>query len=285
MDTTLLIDGKNTAYRALFAAIGNPDYRNSGCHPFAVWLRLTHVWLEKFKPDSVHVFWDCPKNEVWRKKIAPEYKDHRDAMPHYDDNVQLQLHNLIDAATNILPKLGVRQYTRPRQEADDLIYAACRMMAPCNSDRKLMVISSDSDFLQLQWQMPHVLIYGPKTGRVAERPECDPAMQKALCGDKSDNIEGFRGIGPVKSKQLVSDPQKLVEFLRLADEQKFRRNLALIDLSLNPATLSTQLYILTAMVQEVEYDRAAATDLGIKYHVRGLIGELPKCSLAFKRLK
>jgi 5'-3' exonuclease len=287
MEHVLLIDGKNTAYRALFAARGNPEFRNSKQHPFVVWLRFAHVWLEKFKPSECHVFWDCPKNDVWRKRVLTEYKDHRETMHHYDDDVQDQMRELISAATDILPHFGVRQYLRPNQECDDLIYAACKCMTPSRTDsKKVVVVSSDSDFLQLQWSMPHVVCYLPKDGKLAERPDCDPAVQKALCGDKADNIDGYRGIGPVKSRQLVSDGKKLFEFLdsESIDEKKFRRNLALIDLSLNPSTLSNQIFIMRKMAEPVEFNKSEINRLGMEHKVVGLMPEYTRVGVSFKKL-
>jgi len=286
MENILLIDGKNTAYRALFASRGNREFRTKGYHPFTTWVKLSHVWLEKFKPSSAHVFWDCPKNEVWRKKLLSEYKDHRDAMPHYDNDVQEQLHKLIDAASAILSHMGVRQYTRPGQEADDLIYSACRLLTPTKSDtRKLIVISSDSDFAQLQWYMPYVSVYDPRKNKFIDSPECNPAVQKALCGDRADNIDGFRGIGPVKSNQIASDPKKLIEFLDLSDARKFKRNLALIDLSMNPSRLNNELYMLRVLSNDAEFDKAAINQLSIDHKIRGLMSEYPNISLEYKRLK
>lgn len=285
METTLLIDAKNTAYRALFASRGERDLRNGHYHPFTTWLRFTHVWLEKFKPDSVHVFWDCNKNDVWRRKVLAEYKQHRDDLPAYSDDIQHELHQLISAAMDMIPHMGMRQYYRDSQESDDLIYAACRVMTPCStSERRVIVISSDSDFMQLKWTMPHVSVYLPCKNCFAEHPICNPAIQKALCGDKSDNIEGYRGIGPVKSRQLTEDNKKLIEFIDLAGAQKFKRNLALIDLSMNPAHLSNELYVLRETTKDVSYDSKVLGEMAMKHKVRGWMSEYPKMAVAFKRL-
>ena len=286
MQTILLIDGKNAAYRALFAARGNREFRDSGYHPFVVWLRFAHVWLEEFKPDSVHVFWDCPKDRVWRKRVLDEYKDQRETMMHYDDDVQSDMHNIIDSAEDILPFMGVRQYIRDNQESDDLIYSACRVLTPPKSDtRKVIVISSDSDFLQLQWHMKHVVVYEPKCRKFMDLPDVDPAMRKALAGDRADNIDGFRGIGSVKSRQLLLDSKKLFEFLSVANKKKFKRNLALIDLSLNPFCLSNELYVMQIMSNDVEFNKNSATKMAIKHRVNGFLAEYPSLAVPFKRLK
>jgi len=283
METILLIDGKNTVYRTLFGARGNREFAKY--HPFTVWLRFTHVWLEKFKPDAVHVFWDCPKDEIWRKRVLNEYKAHRGDLPHYSDDIQAEVRKLVGAARAILPYMGVRQYYREHQECDDLIYSACRLLTPSKSNRKVIIVSSDGDFAQLQWSMDHVSLYLPKTQKFADQPTCDPSIQKALSGDKSDNIDGFRGIGPVKSRHLASDPKKLIEFLDLADIKKFKRNLALVDLSMNPGHLNNELYILREMARDVQFDKLKINELGIEHKVRGLMSEYTRVAIAFKRLR
>jgi 5'-3' exonuclease len=282
-NVTLLIDGKNTAYRSVFAGRGNADL--SHCHPFSVWLRFASVWFDKFKPNSVHMFWDCPTADIWRKKVLVEYKDHRQQMPAYTDEVQGQLNSLIVAAQAILPYMGIRQYVRAGQECDDLIYAACRvLMPPRSSQDKIIIISNDSDFLQLQWSMPHVMVYLPKNRKFADHPDCNPAIQKALNGDKADNIDGFRGIGPVKSRQLALNMSQLIEYLGLVDAKKFKRNLALIDLSANPAYLTNMLYIMSVLAQQVAVDPKIVNTLSLEYKVRGLNSEFSRALIALKKL-
>ena len=52
---------------------------------------------------------------------------------------------------------------------------------------------------------------------------------KALRGDSSDNIEGFRGVGDKRAKKLVENPQLLEGFLASPGHQeKFDRNTTMI---------------------------------------------------------
>lgn len=286
MEHILLIDGKNTAYRALYAARGNQEFQNAGQHPFVVWLRFAHVWYEKFKPVAIHVFWDCPKNDVWRKKILNEYKDNRDGSPHYSDDVYQDMNRIINAAQAILPCVNIRQYERPGQECDDLIYSMCRILTPPRSDmRKVIIISSDSDFVQVQWSMPHVVVYEPRKGVFVDTPEVNPVITKALAGDESDNVDGYRGIGPVKSKQLADNLGKLVEFLDVTGDQKFKRNMALIDMSLNPMRLNNELYLIRAMQQLICFDKTAIQDAINKYKILGLMADYTRLMLPFKNLQ
>ena len=286
METILLIDGKNTAYRALFAARANPDFLKGGVHPFVVWMRFANVWIQKFKPKSVHVFWDCPKDDIWRKRLFMEYKNNRDTMAHYADDVKAEMHRIESAAQALLPYMGARQYIRLAQESDDLIYSACKILTPSHQDaRKVIVVSSDADFVQLQWSMPHVVAYEPRRAAFVDQPDVSPVVQKSLCGDKSDNIDGYRGIGPVKSRQLAEDPKKLVEFLDAMGDTKFRRNLALVDLSMNPSRMSNELYILRMMAKDVCFDKAKINEISMQHKVVGLMSEYAKFAILLKELR
>lgn len=284
MGPALFIDGKNTAYRAIYA--GRPQTRGDGAgrpvsrtqHPFVIWMRFARTWLDRFKPSSIHVFWDCPRANVWRRKILPTYKD-RDSDGHTND-IANDLHDLEQTALAFLPHINTHVYYRETQEADDLIYAACRVFTP----GKVIVISSDSDMLQLPWHMPHVTCYEPRLNKIQEPAQVDPVMQKALMGDGTDNIDGYRGIGEVKSADLLRDRKALAEFLRVRGDKIYKTNLALIDLSLNPHRLGNELYVQRIMAEDPVFDNGMiqSTILGCK--IMGLMQDYSRTILPFKSL-
>lgn len=282
METHLLIDGKNTVYRSLFAC---KTRELEKVHPFVVWLRLANTWMNQFNPTHVHVFWDCPREEVWRKKVLNEYKDSRDNNTNIDDNVRETLYRIINTARGILPYMGVRQYRMPKQECDDLIYSACKMLTPPKSmKRQLIVVSSDKDFAQLQYHMSHVKCFDPIKQEYCDDPEVDPVIKKALIGDKSDNIQGYRGIGEVKGSKLAKDFKLLNEFLSTADTQIYKRNLALIDMSLNPYRVSNILYVQEMLSTQIEFDQSAIKSKIMEYKVKGMMNEFSRLVTPFKTL-
>jgi len=290
----LNIDGNNVAYRALLGSGGYGRRRSSGLtgtaaqvhsrsrsaqQPEIVLLLMLSKWLRRFNPASANVFWDC-HGAPWRRKIAPQYKGTRYSLPHHSAAVQQRLSQLIDNTKAILQFLGVRQYERGGQEADDLIYAACRAMAGGD----VVVVSSDSDLQQLAWLLPSVKIYCPGKDKVLDRPKIDPVVQKALCGDSTDNIEGFRGIGQVKSAVLMERADRLYEFIEAVDSAKFKRNLALIDLTANPSYINNYLYVLGVMAQPVQLDKKRAIDVAIERKIVGFMSVLPKLEWLLKRI-
>lgn len=280
MGPALLIDGKNTAYRAIFAGRGNEEFMKNEYHPFVIWMRFVRMWIEKFKPSQIHVFWDCPKADVWRKKVLPEYKDNRDDNPHTAE-ISDMLKRLEVTALDILPHLNVRLYIRDGQEADDLIYTACRLVTP----EKAIVVSSDSDMIQLPWYMPNISCYEPRLNKIVDKPELNPVMQKALIGDPTDNIDGYRGIGEVKSANLLRDPKAMIEFLGVRGDKIYKRNLALIDLSLNPHRISNELYVYKVMAADTVFDKDAIQKCIMAHKIKGLTQEYSRSILPFKNLK
>lgn len=273
MDTVLFIDGRNTAYRAYYAAQNNDKPINY----FVVWMRFASSWINKFRPVSLHVFWDCDKNDIWRKKIYKEYKDNRDEQ---DPSVKIAVDNIQNTARAILPYMNTHNYIRDDQEADDLIYSACKVL----HNNNIVIVSSDSDMHQLQWSMQNVSVYDPNCGKIVDTPEANPVVIKALAGDKTDNIDGYRGIGEVKSGQMARDIKLLVEFLNLRGEQEFRKNLVLIDLSLNPKSLLNQMYIIKELSKDIIFSKPDIDKLIIEHKIAGLTPEYPNLIGRLKNL-
>jgi len=279
MGPLLLIDGRNAAYRTLFAGLGDQRFAKSGYHMFVIWMRFAHTWLEKFNPQSIHVFWDCPGHHVWRNKIFNEYKDGR-GYDHPEVNIPDEINKICSTADALLKYMNHRTYIKDNQEADDLIYSFCRVTYPQES----IIISSDTDMSQISWWMPNVKCFDPRKKKFIEHDGCNPAVQKALVGDKSDNIEGYRGIGPVKGKKLASDLCKLSKFLDENGSGAFKKNLSLIDLSHNPYKVSNDMYIVKQLSEEPIFDKSKIMSSILEHKVRGLQAEYPRIVSPFKQV-
>ncbi len=278
MSLSLLIDGKNTTYRSLFAGRGDARFIDSGYHPLVIWLRFVSRWVIEFKPDSIHVFWDCPREDVWRRKVYSEYKENRDK-PRCDDITE-KLAEITDAAIDILQYMNCRCYIRDSQEADDLIYAFCKMTYPNQS----IIVSSDKDMSQIPWRMPNVKWYEPKLREFKQIP-VNPVTQKALMGDSSDNIDGYVGIGEAKSKKLCENLDNLSRFLSDNDNKLYKRNISLIDLSCNPAITNNELYVMRKLTEKPLFDRKIIFNKALEYKIRGLQAEYASIVMPFRDLQ
>ncbi|MCK9558129.1 MAG: hypothetical protein M0R50_08840 [Candidatus Cloacimonetes bacterium] len=271
---TLLVDARNLMYRAIFAS-RKSQYSHQ--HPFTIMLRFMVIWLDRFKPESVNIFWDAKRSTLWRMKIFAGYKDKPDK---YTIDIKDELISTQLAAKAMFAYLGCRQFSKDRMEADDLIYATCKVMAPS----PVVVCSSDSDYKQLAFRMPHVKCFDPMHEAYMPATDYDPVVQKALCGDKSDMINGYVGIGPVKSTAMAKSSKDREEFLSHAGMNLFIRNMLLIDLSLCPELLKNQLYVQRILNTQPIFNKNELFNLARKYKVGGFVTEYNRLADRFRYL-
>jgi 5'-3' exonuclease len=274
----LFIDARNALYRAIYAVKADRRH-NVKYHYFVVLLRQITTWMNKYRPGSVHVFWDAPRNTVWRKLVLEGYKN-RTASTYVED-ISEDLATTTRVAKEFFKVMGVRQYDRKQMEADDLIYAASVNMHP----RPSVIVSTDSDMIQIPFWFASSTVYNPKKQEEVPVPECNPILQKALAGDKADSIDGYYGIGPVKSAALLESNHTLQEFLDAKGRRLFQRNMLLIDLSLCPRLLANRIYVQKVLSREVTYDKNAIDELIKKYKVIGFQTEYTDLTIPFMNLE
>lgn len=148
----------------------------------------------------VAVCCDSPKS--WRKKLSPAYKAQR---PEKDHASIEQLHRTKET----LRRDGYLLWEAEGFEADDVI-ATASVKAAAAGDYSI-VHSADKDLLQLVG--PRCLVISTSTGvrmnaeAVKEKWGVPPTQMVdalAICGDKSDNIAGVPGVGPVGAAKLLA---------------------------------------------------------------------------------
>ena len=118
--------------------------------------------------------------------------------------MKIQFSRLLD----YLDFLPINVISIDRIEADDTIaYIANKLVK-----EEVTIMSSDQDFLQLVddritvWSPTKKIFYTPN--KVLEDygvPAHNFLMYKVLMGDKSDNIEGVKGLGPKKLPKILPD--------------------------------------------------------------------------------
>ena len=107
---------------------------------------------------------------------------------------------------------------------------------------------------------------------------------KALAGDSADCVAGYRDIGPIRAGRLAASPTLLREHLDREGDGVFRRNLALIDMSLNPFTLSNLLYVGKVLASRPVFDLKRLRQLELQYKIHGLMTEYAEIAAPFKLL-
>lgn len=202
-------------------------------------------YLKKFKIDKVIITRDCPRDDIWRVSLYPEYKGTRKA--NYTKNKFMGGQVFKWCYNNIIPTLlneNVIQIKLDNMEADDLIYLSCKQIIKMDPGATINIISSDHDLLQIIDMSPNIKLYTANVKCYNDKYsgsadyEC---FKKAVIGDKSDNIPPiFKRCGPKTVKKLYDTPQLLSDrFIKEQDRKAFElfcRNKVLVDFRNIPDT-------------------------------------------------
>lgn len=208
MNNILVLDAYNLIYRARYSGMNKGDYST-----IFNFFRGIRPLIEKFKPDITYfVLEGMPKK---RLEADSNYKGQRVYTD--DDNFGEQRREIIKLVKSNIPFITVRH---PDYECDDIInYLACVKHKQDN----VTIISSDTDFIQSIGST--VSLYNPVRKSFVQKPKYDYVSWKSLVGDKSDNINGFKGIGDKRAQSLLEDSEKLDKFLSESNnKEKFEKN-------------------------------------------------------------
>ena len=211
----LIVDGLNLYLRA-FAVNGALNDNGVPVGGLTGFLRSLAYAIREVNPTRVIVVYDGQGGSQRRRKILPNYKANRkpgkritrwDAFKNASeekDAMKIQFSRLIE----YLDFLPINVISIDKIEADDTIaYIAHTLL-----DEDVTILSADQDFLQLVDE--RITVWSPTkkkfyTPRMVEADYGVPAhnflMYKVLMGDKSDNIEGVKGLGPKKLPKIVPD--------------------------------------------------------------------------------
>ena len=211
----LIVDGLNLYLRA-FAVNGALNDNGVPVGGLTGFLRSLAYAIREVNPTRVIVVYDGAGGSQRRRKILPDYKANRtpgkritrwDAFKNATEEkeaMKIQFSRLIE----YLDFLPVNVISIDRIEADDTIaYIAHTLMK-----EDVTILSADQDFLQLVNE--RITVWSPTkkkfyTPRMVMDDYGVPAhnflMYKVLMGDKSDNIEGVKGLGPKKLPKIVPD--------------------------------------------------------------------------------
>lgn len=206
----LMLDMNNLYIRHY---VVNPDMSSNGLQVGGIVgsLKAIRRVMSELSPKKIIAVWEGG-GSTKRRAISSDYKASRkparlnrfyeDDIPDTDDNRVWQMAVL----AKIMGKLPIKQVYVHDCEGDDVIAYLCRTHH--KNDRKV-ILSNDRDYYQLLDERTSV--YSPQSKRLHTMEDVKReyygilpknfALAKALCGDKSDNIVGVKGLG---FKTLVS---------------------------------------------------------------------------------
>ena len=225
----VVIDAANLAFRAYHTFI---KFSNSQGYPTGMiygFFSILNSYANQFG-GKVVVCWEGGDN--WRKEKHPEYKMKRGEL---DPEIKQGFRDIQKLCT----LAGLLQIKKKGYEADDLISFIVRRI-----DRDIRIISNDKDLIQLIDTNKKVFLLRPrKQGLTLYNEESvleEFKIEKrhvvaylAICGDKSDNIVGIRGLGPVKTAKLINStphPVDKVKEMYPTETERIDLNVTLVDL-------------------------------------------------------
>ena len=231
--TFILIDGHSLAFRSYFAFAKGRDggLRTKAGIPTSVCFGFFKCLLEVIatqQPQAVAVAFDLG-SPTFRHQADDTYKAGRAETP--EDFIP-DLENLYE----LLQSLNLPILTAPGYEADDVLGTLAQKAAA--SGYRVKILSGDRDLFQLidADKEITVLNFSPealkrstnsiaefKAEEVKEKLGVFPTQVvdfKALCGDKSDNIPGVKGIGEKTAVQLLNTYNSLEEIYAAINDIK-----------------------------------------------------------------
>jgi len=225
----LLVDGSNLFMRCWSA---NPAMDQNGNHTGGIVgsLKSLGYAIRLLCPTRCIVIFDGVGGSFKRRQLFPEYKEKRKGRIRLnrayeemseasteEESCRKQYIRLI----KYLQTLPVNILSLDHVEADDVI--AFLATEYFKTSRKVFIMSSDRDFLQLC--TGNISVYSPTKKRIYGTPEVLSEYQihpnnfilyRALDGDKSDGINGIEGAGPKTIVKLF--PWLNEETLHTTDE-------------------------------------------------------------------
>ena len=217
----LIVDSMNLFIRC-FSVI--PTLNEDGAHVGGLvgFLKSLAATIRMVKPTRVVVVFDGKGGSLRRKKVYSNYKEQRamksrlNRVVGFEDIVdeQQSMKWQISRVYQYLQQLPITTIMLDHIEADDVIAYLSSYFK-----EKVYILSNDRDFLQLVSDRVNVYVptkkkmYNPQN--LSEEYGISPqnfAIYKALLGDKSDNIQGIKGMGDktiLKQFPQLGEPTKI----------------------------------------------------------------------------
>jgi len=276
----LLIDGLNLFFRN-FAMINYVNQNGVHIGGLGGFLRSLGALIKLNQPTSVYVVFDGMGSSLNRKNLLPEYKSNRNIarITNWDifDSLEEENDAKVDQISRLihyLRCLPVNIISLDKAEADDVIaYLAIHYHNLGKS--KVVIVSSDKDFIQLVNE--NITVYRPTEkdfytpNTVKEKfgiLSSNFIIYKTLLGDKSDQVQGIKGLGEKgllkKFPELIDRTLSLDDILNISaekykehivysrivfEENNLRINYKLMDLQ-NPLVDESQIRMLKEVIDK-----------------------------------
>jgi hypothetical protein len=241
----ILVDLNQVLLAGLMAQIANQKGKLDEHLIRHMVLNIIRNHVKNFRAEYGEVVLCCDNRKYWRKEYFPFYKANRKKNR---DKSDLDWHLIFDMLAKFKQELKdnfpYKVLDVEGAEADDIIGTLAPRQA---AHEKVLILSSDGDFLQLQ-NYPNVKQYNPSQKKyvISEKPILE-LKEKIIRGDKGDGIPNVLSSSDCFVRDLRQTPitQKVLDklmgesYLEQNDTVKanFIRNSTLIDLSFIPTEI------------------------------------------------
>ena len=245
----ILVDLNQVLLAGLMAQIANQKGKLDEHLIRHMVLNIIRNHVKNFRAEYGEVVLCCDNRKYWRKEFFPFYKANRKKNR---DKSDLDWHLIFDMLAKFKQELKdnfpYKVLDVEGAEADDIIGTLAPRQA---AHEKVLILSSDGDFLQLQ-NYPNVKQYNPSQKKyvISEKPILE-LKEKIIRGDKGDGIPNVlsssdcfvRDLRQTPITQKVLDKLMSESYLEQNDTVKanFIRNATLIDLSFIPTEIKEKI--------------------------------------------
>jgi len=213
-------------------------------------LNILRMHIRNFRKDYGDVVLCCDNRKYWRKEYFPFYKAGRKKTREKSD---LDWHLIFDMLAKFKSELRVnfpyKVIDVEGAEADDIIGTLVPIYAP---HQKILILSSDGDFLQLQNYGSNVKQYNPAQKKfVKSENPVEELKEKIIRGDKGDGIPNMFSPSDCFVRDLRQKPitkgvldkylKEDVNNYSETDKSNYTRNATLIDLTFIPKEIKEKI--------------------------------------------
>lgn len=245
----ILVDLNQVLLAGLMAQIANQKGKLDEHLIRHMILNIIRTHVKNFKNEYGDVVLCCDNRKYWRKEYFPFYKAGRKKTREKSD---LDWHLIFDMLSKFKVELKenfpYKVIDVEGAEADDIIGTLVPRYSP---HEKIMIISSDGDFIQLQ-AYNNVEQYSPLVKKMIKSK--NPALElkeKIIRGDRGDGIPNIMSPGDtfvLDKRQKVLSEQRMDKFMVLSPDDYdetakigYYRNKTLIDLTQIPSEIKERI--------------------------------------------
>ena len=205
-------------------------------------LNSLRMYRSKYYDEYGELILCCDGRHSWRREHFPQYKAARKSNRDADNRNWTQIFGCLDTIKSELKEFFPYKYLEiDEAEADDIIGVLARQ----SRTEKVMIISGDKDFIQLQ-TYKNAKQYSPITKKLVTAPNPYNYLKEHIMrGDSSDGIPNFLSsdnciVDKIRQKPLSKKKveswlgESPVDFCTEEQLRNYHRNVKLIDLQYTP---------------------------------------------------